>query len=116
MSMRSLVNPYMSTNPTFHSGLLEFQSWRSLSFPRTEAAFEIGDYYNANRSEPTGVEMIEITEKAARHFPDTFSKEKRGEMLRMSIELAKNIISRTRIIPLVGDEPEEQGLHSWKDL
>jgi hypothetical protein len=30
----------------------------------------------------------------------------------MSIELAKNIISRTRIIPLVGDEPEERGLHS----
>ena len=80
-----------------------------------EAAFEIGDYYNANRSEPTGVEMIEITEKAARHFPDTFSKEKRGEMLRMSIELAKNIISRTRIIPLVGDEPEERKARSWKN-
>ena len=77
-----------------------------------EAAFEIGDYYNSNKSEPTGIEMIEITEKAVRHFPDSFPKEKRGEMLRMSIELAKNIISRTRIIPLVGDEPEERGLHS----
>jgi hypothetical protein len=36
-------------------------------------------------------------------------------MLRMSIELAKNIISRTRIIPLVGDEPEERKARSWKN-
>ncbi len=72
-----------------------------------EAALEIGDYYNTNRVEPTGVEMIEITEKASRHYPESFSKEKRGEMLRMSIALAKNIVSKTRIIDMVGEESEE---------
>ena len=72
----------------------------------TAAAFDIADYFVAARDEPSGVEMIEITEKAARHFSDSFSKEKRGEMLKMSIELAKNVVSKTKIIDLTqnGDE------------
>lgn len=70
----------------------------------TAAAFDIADYFVSTRDEPSGVEMIEITEKAAKHFPDSFSKEKRGEMLRMSIELAKNVISKTSIVNLTEDD------------
>ena len=73
----------------------------------TAAAFDIADHFVSTKEEPTGVEMIEITEKAAQHFPDTFSKEKRGEMLRLSIELAKNVVSKTHIVNLVKSEKDE---------
>jgi|GEM_PF-5594251 len=63
-----------------------------------EASFDIAEYYVSSKEEPTGVQMIEIAEKASNHFPDTFSKEKRGEMLRISIELAKNIMSKTKVV------------------
>ena len=61
------------------------------------AAFDIADHFVSTKDEPSGVEMIEITEKASKHFPESFSKEKRGEMLNLSIELAKNVISKTSI-------------------
>ncbi len=70
----------------------------------TAAAFDIADYFVSTKDEPSGVEMIEITDKAAKHFPDSFSKEKRGEMLRMSIELAKNVVSKTSIVDLTEDD------------
>ena len=72
-----------------------------------KAAFDIADYFNSNRSEPTGVEMIEIAEKASANFPEDYSKEKKGEMLQISINLAKNLISKTRIVPMADDKPEE---------
>lgn len=72
----------------------------------TAAAFDIAEYFVSTRDEPSGVEMIEITEKASKHFPDTFSKEKRGDMLRMSIELAKNVVSKTSIVDLTQEEDE----------
>jgi hypothetical protein len=46
-------------------------------------------------------------EKAAANFPADYSKEKKGKMLQISINVAKNIISKTRIIPMVDDKPEE---------
>jgi hypothetical protein len=70
------------------------------------AAFDIADYFVSTRNEPSGVEMIEITEKASRHFPDSFSKEKRGDMLKMSIELAKNVVSKTSVIDPTHEEDE----------
>ena len=72
----------------------------------TAAAFDIAEYFVSTRDEPSGVEMIEITEKASKHFPDSFSKEKRGDMLRMSIELAKNVVSKTSIVDLTQEEDE----------
>ena len=72
----------------------------------TAAAFDIAEYFVSTREEPSGVEMIEITEKASKHFPDSFSKEKRGDMLRMSIELAKNVVSKTSIVDLTQEEEE----------
>ena len=72
----------------------------------TAAAFDIAEYFVSTRDEPSGVEMIEITEKASKHFPDSFSKEKRGDMLRMSIELAKNVVSKTSIVDLTQEEEE----------
>ena len=62
-----------------------------------DASFDIAEHYVSSRDDPSGIELIEIAEKASRHFPDTLSKEKRGEMLRISIELAKNIMSKTKI-------------------
>ena len=70
------------------------------------AAFDIADYFVSTRNEPSGVEMIEITEKASRHFPVSFSKEKRGDMLKMSIELAKNVVSKTSVIDPTHEEDE----------
>ena len=72
-----------------------------------EASFDIAEYFVSSKEEPTGIQMIEIAEKASRHFPDSFSKEKRRDMLRISIELAKNIMSKTRIINLIDTEKEE---------
>ena len=72
-----------------------------------EASFDIAEYYVSSKEEPSGVDMIEIAEKASQHFPETFSKEKRGEMLRISIELAKNIMSKTKIINLIEESDEE---------
>ena len=74
----------------------------------TAAAFDIAEYFVSTREEPSGVEMIEITEKASKHFPDSFSKEKRGDMLRMSIELAKNVVSKTSIVNLTDSEDFEE--------
>ena len=74
----------------------------------TAAAFDIAEYFVSTRDEPSGVEMIEITEKASKHFPDSFSKEKRGDMLRMSIELAKNVVSKTSIVNLTDSEDSEE--------
>jgi hypothetical protein len=72
-----------------------------------EASFDIAEYFVSSKEEPTGVQMIEIAEKAASHFPDSFSKEKKGEMLRISIELARNIMSKTRIINIPESDVEE---------
>ncbi len=70
------------------------------------AAFDIAEYFVSTRDEPSGVEMIEITEKASKHFPDSFSKEKRGDLLRMSIEVAKNVVSKTSVVDLTQKEDE----------
>ena len=72
----------------------------------TAAAFDIAEYFVSTKDEPSGVEMIEITEKASKHFPDSFPKEKRGEMLRMSIEMAKNVVSKISVVDLTQKEDE----------
>lgn len=72
----------------------------------TAAAFDIADYFVSTRDEPSGVEMIEIAEKASKHFPDSFTKEKRGDMLKISIDLAKNVVSKTSIVNLTQKEEE----------
>lgn len=66
-----------------------------------KASFDIAEYFVSTKEEPTGVRMFKIAEKASSHFPDSFSEEKRGDMLRISIELAKNIMSKTKIINLI---------------
>jgi len=70
------------------------------------ASMDIAQYYSSTKEEPNGVDMLEITEKAMSYFPESFSKEKRGEMLRISIQLAKNLMSKTKIIVDDGDDAE----------
>lgn len=65
-----------------------------------DAPFEIVEYYASSKDEPSGVEMIEISERASRHFPEDYYKEMRGEMLRICIELAKNTMSKTKVVGL----------------
>lgn len=63
-----------------------------------KASMDIAEYYLSTKKEPEGVEMLEVTEKAMSHFPESLPKEKRSEMLKISIELAKNLMSKTKII------------------
>lgn len=72
-----------------------------------EASFDIAEYFVSSKEEPTGMQMIEITEKASNHFPDSFSKEKRAEMLKISIELAKSVVSKTKVVNITKNEKEE---------
>ncbi len=70
------------------------------------ASMDIAEYYVSTKKEPEGAQLAEVKEKALSHFPKSMPQSKREEMLRISIELAKNLMSKTKII-VVGDTDEE---------
>lgn len=62
------------------------------------ASMDIAEYYVSTKKEPEGSQLAEVKEKVLSYFPKYLPQEKREEMLRISIELAKNLMSKTKII------------------
>lgn len=60
------------------------------------ASMDIADYFVSSKKQPTAIEMFEISEKVASHFPDEYSKEKKAEMMKISVAVAKNVMSKTK--------------------
>lgn len=63
-----------------------------------EAAFAISKHFVLRGDyEPNGEEMVTIAAEAMNHYPQEYSNERKGEMLDLSVKVAKEIVTKIRV-------------------